>query len=144
MDWNSPHLRTSLVSPVSRINTPLIGSWIETYKLAKFQLAWYCINTPLIGSWIETDWNIKSIGMNLKILWGINTPLIGSWIETNKKIKTMNSVTYKYSLLRELDWNMGINSLIESIKGSYKYSLLRELDWNALLYASDPLIISKL
>ena len=64
---------------ICTINTPLIGSWIETLEqgiLTKGDFG--TINTPLIGSWIETI----PLLVIWKILLTINTPLIGSWIET--------------------------------------------------------------
>ncbi len=60
------------------INTPLIGSWIETKRPRQHRHPTSCINTPLIGSWIETVLS----GLWQMVTVGINTPLIGSWIET--------------------------------------------------------------
>ncbi len=46
------------------------------------------INTPLIGSWIETSSGVAIWCFHL----GINTPLIGSWIETSVELTHHTSV----------------------------------------------------
>ena len=92
----------------------------------------FTINTPLIGSWIETPDYFFLLQCDRHYKYSLDRELDwnGTWDPAGGV-----EIAYKYSLDRELDWNAKIVDRDDPQK-PYKYSLDRELDWNVDEY--DP------
>ena len=54
---------------------PLVGTWIETDRLAHFNP--YTSVVPLVGTWIETGEDCRQGSDPARVV-----PLVGTWIET--------------------------------------------------------------